>query len=104
MANYSQFIPAKMEAYSICSISLNMHDRIRLIGVPAELTGTLREAIQLGWGMSIQSERDYHGTHEFKLTGNPWLGHGAEAVMSRRLLNYILIAMARNGWNLIQVL
>lgn len=91
-----------MEQCMVCTISLNMTDRIRLIGVPPNLGPIIRDAIKRGWGNGIQSEREYHGTHEFKLSGNPWYGTGDEAVMSRRLVAYILTAMAANGWNLIQ--
>jgi hypothetical protein len=33
-----------------------------------------------------QDERLYHGAHEFKLKGNPWLGQSSDAVPARTLM------------------
>jgi len=101
MASYAKLPPASFENIQVCSISFNMNDRIRLIAVPGEMTHAIRDAISLSWG-KIQDEREYHGAHEFKLKGNPWLGHGDDSVYSRRLLAAILKTMAVNGWNLLQ--
>jgi len=62
--------PAVMGNIQVCSISLNMTDRVRLIGVPMSMTSALRDAIEKGWGKAIQDERNYHDTHEFKVTTN----------------------------------
>lgn len=87
---------------AVCSISMNMTDRIRLIGVPGQLVNGLRQSILSGWGRPIQDERNYHGAHEFKLSGNPWHGAGADAVLARNLINSVLLFMAKAGWNLVQ--
>jgi len=50
----------------VCSISLNMTDRIRLIGLTMDVTDSLRKVIADSWG-PVQSERIYYGTHEFKV-------------------------------------
>lgn len=89
------------EVIQICSISFNMTDRIRLIGLPNDIINTMRTAIKQSWG-SIQHESKYYSAFEFKLAGNPWRGEGYEAVNSRRLLAAILRTMAQFGWNLLQ--
>jgi len=76
--NYLKFkmnyLAAESGEIKVCSISLNMYDRVRLIGVPADLTPAFREAINHGWG-NIQEERPYHGTHEFKVNHSLFFGH-----------------------------
>lgn len=85
----------------ICSISLNRTDRLRLIDVPDEVIDPMRVAIANSWGY-IQSERLYHDTYEYKLSGRPWWGQGHDAVRSRQLLVAVLTTMAQYGWNLLQ--
>ncbi len=85
----------------ICSISLNMTDRIRLIGLPVDVINEIKRAIIISWG-EIQEEGEYHTSFEFKLKGDPWIGEGNDAVYSRRLLTAMLKTMAQFGWNLIQ--
>lgn len=99
--SYQRLEAAEYEGIQVCSISLNMTDRIRLIGLPIDVINSMRTAITHSWG-SIQNESDYYSTHEFKLRGNPWHGQGEDAVHSRRLLAAILRTMATFGWNLLQ--
>ncbi|CAF1273142.1 unnamed protein product [Didymodactylos carnosus] len=101
LPSYSVLFPAKTDEIQICCISLNMMDRIRLIAVPTPLVYQIRNAINNSWGQ-IQNERSYHGTHEFKVFGNPWIGSGDEAIRSRKLLTEMLVCMAQYGWNLVQ--
>jgi len=93
--------PAQVDSIQVCSISFSMSDRIRLIGLPTDVINSMRFAITNSWG-SIQNERDYYGTYEFKLIGRPWYGQGSDAVRSRRLLTAVLKTMAQYGWNLLQ--
>ncbi|KAI9233600.1 MAG: hypothetical protein BYD32DRAFT_439937 [Podila humilis] len=93
--SYSTLTAPHMETARVCVITLNESDKIRLIATQPEL------AIHSGWG-KIQRERDYAGTHEFKLDGYPWHGDGKQSVMCRRLLTHLLRSMAAHGWNLIQ--
>ncbi len=93
--------PATNEGIQVCCISLNSSDKIRLIGLPVDVINKMRSAITSSWG-SIQRERDYYSTYEFKLNGKPWYGRGDDAVSSRRLLTAVLKTMAQFGWNLIQ--
>jgi len=97
----SKLPPAANENIEVCSISFNQQDRVRLIGLPLTVVGEMRNTITNYWG-PIQSEKDYFGTHEFKLKGYPWVGQGEDAVSSRRLLAGILTTMAAYGWNLLQ--
>lgn len=99
--SYQRLPPAQLEGIKVCSISFNLTDRIRLIGLSADVIDLMRDAITRSWGR-IQNESDYYGTFEFKLVGNPWRGQGNDAVPSRRLLAAILTTMARLGWNLLQ--
>ncbi|KAF9163470.1 hypothetical protein DFQ26_002488 [Actinomortierella ambigua] len=98
---YSTIPPAAQMQFSVCCISLNMSDRIRLLGCPAQIVPPIREAIKSAWGQ-IQSESSYCGAHEFKLLGNPWYGQSQDAVYARRLLTALLRTMAQCGWNLLQ--
>jgi len=93
--------PAENQNFQVCSISFNQQDRIRLIGLPLEVINAMRTTIANNWGQ-IQSEKDYYGTYEFKLTGYPWAGEGEDSVGSRRLLAGVLTTMAQFGWNLLQ--
>ncbi|KAF9211527.1 hypothetical protein BGZ59_007954 [Podila verticillata] len=99
--SYSTLTAPHMETARVCVITLNESDKIRLIATQPELVQAVRQAIHSGWG-KIQRERDYAGTHEFKLDGYPWHGDGKQSVMCRRLLTHLLRSMAAHGWNLIQ--
>ncbi|KAG0251408.1 hypothetical protein BG011_007626 [Mortierella polycephala] len=95
--------PYKAQAQypQICCITLNETDKLRLIGTPPELIPLLRDAIKTSWG-AIQRERNYNGSFEFKMLGNPWYGQGADSVKSRRLIVSVLKTMVQHGWELIQ--
>ena len=49
------------------------------------------------WG-KVQREGDYCGSHEFKLSGNPWWAHGQDTVESRFLVGNLLGALKSQGW------
>jgi hypothetical protein len=72
-----------------------------MIGATPQAVQAVRQAISTSWG-TISRERDYYGSHEFKVVGNPWYGQGKESVRSRRLITGVLRAMAQQGWNLVQ--
>lgn len=93
--------PANTDGIQVCSISFNMSDRIRLMGLPIDVINEMRAAISNSWGQ-IQQESDYYSSYEFKLKGYPWVGHGSDAVSSRRLLAAVLRTMAHFGWNMVQ--
>ncbi|KAF9359007.1 hypothetical protein BGX34_008584 [Mortierella sp. NVP85] len=102
LPSYSQIAPASYpQAPQVCCITLNETDKLRMIGVTPQAVQAVRQAISTSWG-TIKRERDYHGSHEFKVVGNPWYGQGKEAVRSRRLITGVLRAMAQQGWNLVQ--
>jgi hypothetical protein len=85
----------------MCCVSFHLSDQIRLTALPPHLIPIIRAAILHGWEPGIASERDYFGTYEFKLKGDPWWGQGEHSVISRQLITLLLIVMAQNGWNLI---
>lgn len=100
MSRYRKLSQSADTKIKVCSISLCLSDRIRLIGFPIEITNAIRIAITDSWDR-IQKEADFFNTYEFKLKGNPWNAQNEQAVRSRRLLMAILIAMAKFGWNLL---
>jgi hypothetical protein len=53
-------------------ISFNATDRVRLLGAPPEILTHIEAAICSGWPRGIQDRRQYGGSEEFKLAGNPW--------------------------------
>jgi len=77
-----------------------MTDRLRLIGFPPSTCESVREAINSSWPTGIQAERDYYGSYEFKLRGNPWSGQFSEAVPARVLMTTILSTLYHSGWQL----
>ncbi|KAJ8515184.1 hypothetical protein ONZ45_g7370 [Pleurotus djamor] len=79
-------------------MSMNMYDRLRFIQFPVEHINTIRTAIQQSWAKGIQEERNYHGSHEFKLKGNPWYAKGSEASPSRVLMCGVLSTLYSMGW------
>lgn len=83
---------------ALSAVTLNMSDRLRLIRFSEREIGALRSTIQGLWGRGIQSEREYHGAHEFKLKGYPWNGQGSDAIPSRRLMCGVLSTLHGMGW------
>jgi len=47
-------------------------DRVRLLNAPPGIVTHIEAAICSGWVKGIQDQRDYGGSHEFKIKGNPW--------------------------------
>ena len=86
------------ESAQFCTISLNRHDRLRVITAPENIVAMVKKVIQTTWGC-IQNERDYHGSWEFKLSGNPWYSSNKESAMARYLVLKILEAMLEQGWH-----
>ena len=46
----------------------------------------------------MQREGDYCGSHEFKLSGNPWWASGEESVEARYLIGALLSQLKHHGW------
>ncbi|KAF8974066.1 hypothetical protein BGZ46_009821 [Entomortierella lignicola] len=93
--------PGTSSQMRVCCISINGMDKLRLIATPRELTLPVRQAIEGSWG-PVQRETVLNNAHEFKLLGNPWLGHGPASVKSRKVITAVLKTMAIHGWNIIQ--
>lgn len=80
------------------SLSMHMEDRLRFLCFPQEIVNICRQTIGAVWRRGIQSEREYGGSHEFKVYGNPWRGMGDEAVDARRLICALLGTLHGQGW------
>ncbi|KAH9906767.1 hypothetical protein F4778DRAFT_723301, partial [Xylariomycetidae sp. FL2044] len=90
--------PAVAQTSEFASVSLHLYDRLRILSFPPALIPTIRALIQAHWPRGIQEERPYGPSFEFKLRGNPWSGHGSDAVTSRRLISRVLRALYAEGW------
>ncbi|KAF7987092.1 hypothetical protein HWV62_267 [Athelia sp. TMB] len=82
------------------SVTMNEDDLIRFIQFSKEEIEQIRVAILTSWPNGIQNERDYHGSWEFKLRGNPWVAQGSEAVTSRMLVRGVLAHLYHMGWQI----
>ena len=74
-------------AASVFAISFNETDRIRIIGAGAQLIAHFKQIVSAGWVNGIQGQRDYAGSFELKLRGNPWFASGFEVVDRNRFLS-----------------
>ncbi|CDZ96637.1 hypothetical protein [Phaffia rhodozyma] len=83
-------------------LHLGRTDRLRLIGLPANVTTVVDDAVRRAWSSGIQSQGPYHKGYEWKLSGRPWYGQGSEAISARRLLCHVLHALSAVGWDLHQ--
>eukprot|EP01063_Lacrimia_lanifica_P010385 TRINITY_DN1709_c0_g1_i2.p1 TRINITY_DN1709_c0_g1~~TRINITY_DN1709_c0_g1_i2.p1 ORF type:complete len:525 (+),score=77.65 TRINITY_DN1709_c0_g1_i2:63-1637(+) len=84
----------------LCSISMNMQDRLRLIDVPAKTQDHVTRRIHgtRAWPRGVSSVREYAGSREFKMNGNPWWATGDDAVYARAFVTAVLEAMGEDGW------
>jgi hypothetical protein len=80
------------------SVSMHMEDRLRFLNFPEYVVGMCRSMIQGTWKRGIQAEREYGGSWEIKVYGNPWGGWGTEAVDARRLICALLRTLHSQGW------
>lgn len=93
--------PTKQETpfrTNFASVSLHMTDRLRLMFLPPEVCDAVRNAIHQTWPNGIQQEREYHGSWEFKMRGNPWVPHGEDAIYARRLTRGIMSVLYSYGY------
>lgn len=83
----------------IFPVTFNMGDRIRVIDAP-NMFPYVKEAVKTQWPQNIQAEREYHGSIELKLQGNPWYATGSESVHCRMVLNQVLANCRAAGYKL----
>ena len=83
---------------TLCMISLNKNDRLRLINC-RDMVGPLRETISRNYG-EIQREEEKYGSWEFKLADTPWWTSGFLAIQARQLISRISETMLSYGWAL----
>ncbi|XP_037035772.1 uncharacterized protein LOC119073969 isoform X2 [Bradysia coprophila] len=84
---------------SLFAMSFNMRDRIRIIDAPS-FAVCVQDAIQSQWRNGIQDKRDYYGSIEFKLSGNPWFPNGSDTVYGRMLLCQIIANIRAKSYKL----
>lgn len=97
--SYSDAVPSYTAFHtSFASVSLHSTDRIRLLQFPPSEFPAFRDVINRSWPFGIQNERQYAGSFEFKLRGNPWRGQGSDAIPARILMREILAHLFRLGW------
>jgi hypothetical protein len=80
------------------SLSLHMTDRIRFLQFPKDITNAVQSTVTSVWPMGLQDTRDYYGSWELKLRGNPWRASGDEATYSRRLMCKVFETLYNRGW------
>ena len=89
------------QATEYCMISLNQHDRLRLVDCPEDFVPLIRDVIVKNRGAnSIQREGDCHGCFEFKLKGNPWCAEAQDIIYSRLLVAKIMETLRGVGWEI----
>jgi hypothetical protein len=80
------------------SLSLHKEDRLRFLRFPSPIISLCRLTILSTWSVGISKEQPYANSHEMKLNGYPWRGHGKEGVEARRLMNGVLATLHASGW------
>ncbi|KZP33691.1 hypothetical protein FIBSPDRAFT_943468 [Athelia psychrophila] len=83
------------------AVTMNEDDLLRFLQFSKEEIEQIRTAILTSWANGIQNERDYHGSWEFKLRGNPWIAQGSQAVGSRMLMRGVFKHLYHMGWSLV---
>ncbi|CAH0024475.1 unnamed protein product [Clonostachys rhizophaga] len=82
-------------------VTLNQHDRIRLINFPADTVTSFQDFLKTAWPKGIQEVRDYGQSREFKLNGYPWY-RGVDGSLgpddTSRLVKKLLEALYNMGW------
>jgi hypothetical protein len=82
-------------------VTLNQHDRIRLINFPADTVKSFQGFLKTAWPRGIQEVRDYGQSREFKLNGYPWY-RGVDGSLgpddTSRLVKKLLEALYNMGW------
>ena len=90
--------PSTTRNNTFASLSMHMDDRLRLMQFSDADFQAIRRTINTCWPKGVQDEKEYHGSHEFKLRGNPWRGSGNDAVYARRFMCKVLETLANIGW------
>lgn len=89
-------------------LSLHGSNKLRVISSKSnlcgqELTGVIdlvRELISNYWPGGVQNERNFHGSHEFKIAGSPWQADGSNGVLTRTFIAEMLERLTAEGWAL----
>ncbi|KAF8951645.1 hypothetical protein BGZ52_010482 [Haplosporangium bisporale] len=81
------------------AISFNKSDGIRVVDAP-QVVLAVRQAIVAQWKEGIQHEKEYEGSIEFKLLGNPFYSDRHGAVYARMLMAQLLANLRFQGYKL----
>jgi hypothetical protein len=85
-------------------ISLNRTDRLRLINFEPQVTQIVNETILKFYQTTPPEIKDYFGSTEFKLKGNPFHCTGEESVLTRQLFCRIFEALSAKGWKVLKTM
>ena len=81
-------------------IGFGQGDRLRLINSSPGIVNIIRKVVETKWNPGrIQDEREFHGSYEFKISGNPWSSVSEESARARYLMLEIFQEMLRHGWH-----
>ena len=88
------------EVPQFCMISFGHGDRLRLINASTDIINMIQTVVKANWNEGqIQEERDFHGSHEFKISGFPWNSIRRESARARYLMLKIFQEMLQHGWH-----
>ena len=88
------------EVPQFCMMSFGHGDRFRLINTPDDVINMIRKIVEVNWNPGrIQDEREFHGSHEFKISGHPWSSVREESARARYLILQIFQEMLQYGWH-----
>ncbi len=93
-----------MPGRELAMVSLNRHDRVRLINFDESAKHVVRSSITRAYQNRQPKEREYHGAYEFEVEGSPFHCSGEKAVASRRLICALLADLSAHGWDCIETL
>jgi hypothetical protein len=99
-SNLLQSLKSGPKPSTIFSLTLEQHNRMRLINASKDLIAVVRTAINEAWPEGIKEEFNLIVGYEFKLKGNPWGCDGQDSVLSRRIVSNILRLMRQYNWSL----
>lgn len=82
-----------------CVVSMNRTNRLRLIDFEVDIQGQIQQCINDFFQPKHEIQaKNYHGSTEFKLPGDPFHCQGSEAIKTRRFINRLLETLLSNGY------
>jgi hypothetical protein len=89
------------ERRRVVALSTHETDKIRIVNAPngGGIVSSVGQAIRMGWPKGVDREREYGGSYEFKLHGQPWWCNGEDTVPLRQLAMNLIHAMGECGYD-----